>query len=717
MKKLCLLFHVGMLLICAAICAISTAFFMPKIPALCTVKAESATQYSGQYGGVTWTLNAYTGALFIDGTGEIADISAPEDTTAWRAHNELIQSLVIADTITAIGKNAFAKMDNLCEVTIGAGVTKIGVSAFRECPSLNRVTIPASVQTIDKYAFKDSGVQKLTLSEGLQSIEKEAFRGCKNLQAVHISNSVTQLATKSFYDCTALQTVAIGNGVTEIALETFYNCTALQTLDLGDGVQTVGENAFYNCNALTSLRIGDSVQTIGKNAFYGCEKLPELHLSDSVTTLCQHAFYGAKSLRSLHIGAGLTTIENNAFVFTNADQRFDVVYVHAPAVASGLSDETAFNHLAGHVFTLAVKDGLQTHAFIKEKFVQKEDISYKQTAYQVYTKLGHNHHDWRPYEIASPSCTVAGFQGEICADCRLIKGEETFAHTYVYQPTDMQTHLQICSACGEQQSIVHAWDTGEQTLSPTHTATGRMQYTCRQCNAVDIQTLPLLPDHEFGEWQTQVPATCTAQGKQTRTCPCGEEQTQSVAATGHYYQSTETPPTCTEGGYITHVCAWCNHTYQDHCYAPSGHTYTDQNDLSCNVCNATREPLPDHSTDSDDDNANTEPDNNQTPDNNDTPENNETPDNGTNNDAPETQDNAHTDVQGSASAQPLQTAVDMTAYQKTLEKSAQKSAVIGAITATGTTAVFCVGWYALSATVRRIKKNRRDEWADEELDK
>ena len=44
---------------------------------------------------------------------------------------------------------------------------------------------------------------------------------------------------------------------------------------------------------------------------------------------------------------------------------------------------------------------------------------------------------------------------------------------------------------------------------------------------------------------------------------------------GHSYGTTVKDPTCTEGGYTTHVCEKCGHSYQDGETAALGHRYAD----------------------------------------------------------------------------------------------------------------------------------------------
>lgn len=59
--------------------------------------------------------------------------------------------------------------------------------------------------------------------------------------------------------------------------------------------------------------------------------------------------------------------------------------------------------------------------------------------------------------------------------------------------------------------------------------------------------------HEFSEWKTVTPATCTQNGEKVRECLCGEKETAAISATGH--------------AYIDGVCKDCNADDPD--YIPS----------------------------------------------------------------------------------------------------------------------------------------------------
>jgi len=71
--------------------------------------------------------------------------------------------------------------------------------------------------------------------------------------------------------------------------------------------------------------------------------------------------------------------------------------------------------------------------------------------------------------------------------------------------------------------------------------------------------------HVLGEWLTRIAATCTAPGLEYRDCgKClVEEETRQINALGHVYTATVTQPTKKAGGYTTHTCARCGHSYTD----------------------------------------------------------------------------------------------------------------------------------------------------------
>ena len=146
-------------------------------------------------------------------------------THLYSDENTEIKDLVIPNSITSIGKWAFAFCSALTSVTIPNSVTIIGEGAFLRCSGLTSVTIPNSVTSIDRGTFSGcSGLTSVTIPNSVTSIGDNAFGGCSGLTSIIIPNSVTSIGSNAFYECSGLTSVTIPNGVTNIGGGAFLRC-------------------------------------------------------------------------------------------------------------------------------------------------------------------------------------------------------------------------------------------------------------------------------------------------------------------------------------------------------------------------------------------------------------------------------------------------------------------------------------------------------------
>ena len=101
--------------------------------------------------------------------------------------------------------------------------------------------------------------------------------------------------------------------------------------------------------------------------------------------------------------------------------------------------------------------------------------------------------------------------------------------------------------------------------STVYTATVTAANSLDEQGHTDARTVstPAL-GHDYGEWALTTPATCAAEGVETRECSrCDATETRSIPALGHDYETVATDPTCTAGGYKTHTCSVCGDSYID----------------------------------------------------------------------------------------------------------------------------------------------------------
>eukprot|EP00984_Skeletonema_dohrnii_P005412 scaffold1907_cov73-Skeletonema_dohrnii-CCMP3373.AAC.3 len=154
---------------------------------------------------------------------------------------------------------------------------------------VRRVRIDKSVKIIPSRAFEHR--QRLIYIEfhdGIERIEKVAFRGCTSLRVVKLL------------------------GIKVIGIGAFSGCGGLSDVELGDKLQTIGQWAFELCFSLTRVTM-PSVRNIGEWAFKTCLQLNDLEFGEGLETIEEHAFSYCNSLRRITMPLKDEMIGDHAF--------------------------------------------------------------------------------------------------------------------------------------------------------------------------------------------------------------------------------------------------------------------------------------------------------------------------------------------------------------------------------------------------------------------
>jgi len=222
-------------------------------------------------------------------------------------------------------------------------VTCISINAFKNCKLLTRVTIPEGVISIERSAFLGcTSLVNAILPEGLFYINKNAFNGCKSLISIIIPNSVTHIGECAFYGCESLTCIIIPKSVNCIEWGAFTGCESLviycprdslawryaeeqgmtyvalpedslSNINVKEDVTNIDDLAFEGYGSLISITLPKCVMSIGKRAFQRCMSLTSINLPESITSIGERAFQCCISLTQISLPESITSINSGIF--------------------------------------------------------------------------------------------------------------------------------------------------------------------------------------------------------------------------------------------------------------------------------------------------------------------------------------------------------------------------------------------------------------------
>ncbi len=298
------------------------------------LKADSSFIIIGEYGSV-----AQTYATDSDAEYEYENnfyFRTPEEAEAEEAYTDMnVQDFGDFQYGTLDGKiciTAYTGTDSVVEIPAeinGQPVEILYGGAFFNCAA-TEIIVPSSVKQISELSFyMCQSLEKLTLSDGLETIKNQAFDECTALKSIEIPGTVKSIGEEIFFGCTALEEITVSsaeggeycaeNGVLynkdksvivaypaskkdkiykapstvkEILVSAFCDCSYLEEADLSS-VEIIGNYCFESCPKLNYVKFSKDLTKIGTTAFYNCTELKSVHLYDKVKEIgnCALGFY------------------------------------------------------------------------------------------------------------------------------------------------------------------------------------------------------------------------------------------------------------------------------------------------------------------------------------------------------------------------------------------------------------------------------------------
>ena len=347
----------------------------------------------------------YLGYSFIGGT-KVKSIKIPSTVTSCGVSNSMgygalnsvtqLEAITFADETEYIPGNIcwnFVENTSLKKIVIPESVTEIGENAFRNCAGIEEITFGKNIRRINRNAFREcNGLKKIVFQENEKeievngelrkypvTIESGSFWYCGSLEAVILSSNVTEIGDYAFCGCNSLEELNLPEGVRHLGYEfiigtkikslrvpstvgssgtnnsldggalndadveevifaegTKYipgnicwnrvESTSLKRIVIPESVKEIGERAFQNCSGIEEITFGKDIRKIGRSAFRGCNGLKriefqenekEIEVSGEIrkypVTIEEGGFWWCESLEEVVLSSNVTEIGNYAF--------------------------------------------------------------------------------------------------------------------------------------------------------------------------------------------------------------------------------------------------------------------------------------------------------------------------------------------------------------------------------------------------------------------
>ena len=224
-------------------------------------------------------------------------------------------------TLYSIGSRAF-RNTGIQEITIPSGVRTLQDEAWSGCKHLQKVELPRGLVSIGEACFRNTGIKEIEIPNTVMTLKGRVFEGCRALTRVKLPKTLRIIPLAMFKD-SGLQKIEFPKTIGEIA-DFAFGCSGVTTIKIPEGVSYIGYGCFSGCQKLTSIEMADTVIDVGGRVFANCNTLKEVKLSGSLRKLSSELFYGCCALEKIRIPQEVREIWSKVFCGCVALKRIEL---------------------------------------------------------------------------------------------------------------------------------------------------------------------------------------------------------------------------------------------------------------------------------------------------------------------------------------------------------------------------------------------------------
>ena len=164
---------------------------------------------------------------------------------------------------------------NISCLKLAWGITAVGEGAFQDGNLLTEVTFPETVSSIGRRAFAGcKWLREVRGALGVEWVGEGAFFGCGTLERVEFGECLGRMGAGAFENCTSLEEILLPEGMEEIPARAFFRCHSLKKISLPSTLKRIGREAFAFCISLEKPLLPQGV-SLEERAFYGASRALE----------------------------------------------------------------------------------------------------------------------------------------------------------------------------------------------------------------------------------------------------------------------------------------------------------------------------------------------------------------------------------------------------------------------------------------------------------